>query len=146
MTEYDEEPGTPYPDPRRKNGIILDYLDYSGLEAETLIPRIQAFHNLNIRMIESDPTILELDDDYELIFSDAVFEHLIDPCQAVSELTAHLVRNGFLLLLIDTLNLDDQWPMHRKMDFEALDRTIHQEGGKPVYMSPDRMFNLWQKE
>lgn len=81
-------------------------------------------HNIPVEIIESSPEKLVLEKNYDFILSDAVFEHLVDPCQVAKELICHLRSGGFLLLLIDTANINDMWPMHRVLDFVALDTIL----------------------
>jgi Flp pilus assembly protein TadD/protein-L-isoaspartate O-methyltransferase len=122
----------------------VTYLDIPGRPMDFAKWRFQRYH-IPVRIIESDPERLTLEDDYDFIFSDAVFEHLIDPCQAAEGLMRHLRPGGYLLLLIDVFNNNDLWPMHRPLDFHALDNTLTNCGGIPERISSNRMMNLWQK-
>jgi len=122
----------------------VTYLDIPGKPMDFAKWRFQRYH-IPVRIIESDPERLTLENEYDFIFSDAVFEHLIDPCQAAEGLMRHLRPGGYLLLLIDVFNNNDLWPMHRPLDFHALDNTLTNCGGIPERISSNRMINLWQK-
>jgi tetratricopeptide (TPR) repeat protein len=123
----------------------VTYLDIPGRPMDFARWRFQRYH-IPVCIIESDPERLTLENEYDFIFSDAVFEHLIDPCQAADGLMRHLRPGGYLLLLIDTFNNNDMWPMHRPLDLLALDNTLTNCGGIPKRISSNRMINLWQKK
>jgi SAM-dependent methyltransferase len=123
----------------------VTYLDIPGKPMDFARWRFQRYH-IPVRIIESDPERLTLENEYDFIFSDAVFEHLIDPCQAADRLMRHLRPGGYLVLLIDVFNNNDMWPMHRPLDFHALDNTLTNCGGIPERISSNRMINVWQKK
>jgi len=123
----------------------VSYLDIPGKPMDFARWRFRRYH-IPVRIIESDPERLTLENEYDFIFSDAVFEHLIDPCQAADGLMRHLRPGGHLVLLIDVFNNNDMWPMHRPLDFDALDNTLTNCGGIPERISSNRMINLWQKK
>jgi SAM-dependent methyltransferase len=123
----------------------VTYLDIPGKPMDFARWRFQRY-DIPVRIIESDPERLTLENEYDFIFSDAVFEHLIDPCQAADGLMRHLRPGGYLLLLIDVFNNNDMWPMHRPLDFDALNNTLTNCGGIPERISSNRMINLWQKK
>ncbi|MFH1673054.1 MAG: tetratricopeptide repeat protein [Pseudomonadota bacterium] len=128
-----------------ERGYQVTYLDIPGKPMNFARWRFQRYH-IPVHIIESDPERLTLENDYDFIFSDAVFEHLIDPCQAADELMRHLRPGGYLLLLIDMFNNNDMWPMHKSLDFDSLDNTLTNCGGIPKMISSNRMINLWQRK
>jgi 2-polyprenyl-3-methyl-5-hydroxy-6-metoxy-1,4-benzoquinol methylase len=127
-----------------ERGYDITYLDIPGLPLEFSRWRFAKYH-LPIKTIVSNTENLVLEEKYNFIISDAVFEHLAEPIEVVSTLVEHLFDDGFLLLLIDTVNVNDAWPMHQSIDFTEFDKAVIDAGARPLQFSENRIFNLWKK-
>ncbi len=69
-------------------GKEVTYVDLPGLVADFAVWRFKR-HGWPIRMLLSDPKGLRLEDQYDVVFSDAVLEHVVDSDQVISELCRH---------------------------------------------------------
>lgn len=107
-------------------GKRVTYLDIPGHVMDFASWRFRKY-GLPIEIIVSSPTELKLHRSFDIIYTDAVFEHLIDPHQVLVELLAHVNPGGVLILLID-LGEDPERPMHRPIDIVALHRQIREAG------------------
>ncbi len=124
-------------------GMNPTYLDLEGP-----VPRFAAWrfakHGLPIRRIISSPTRLELDATFDLVFSDAVFEHLIDPVGVTRTLAAHLRAGGFFALLVDLEGHTEDMPMHRDVDVDVIHGTL-EESGLVCEFGRGRFASGWRK-
>ncbi len=107
-------------------GKRVTYLDIPGHVLDFARWRFRKYR-LPVEVILSSPTELRLDSAYDIIFTDAVFEHLIHPHEVLGELLGHIKVGGVLILLID-LGGEDERPMHRPIDVVSLHRQIREAG------------------
>jgi phospholipid N-methyltransferase len=73
---------------------------------------------------------------FDIVFSDAVFEHL-DPVQQIvyaKKLCGLLKSSGVLIMLIDPSGPSEQFPMHHKVDFVNLYSTIAKSGMRLIQL------------
>lgn len=105
----------------------VTYLDLPGAVSDFAAWRF-ARHGLTVRRILSEPSRLVLEGSFDLMFSDAVFEHLIDPEGMAYELAGHLNPGGFFGLLVDLEGHTDEMPMHRDVDIEGIQRALERAG------------------
>ena len=113
-------------------GKEVTYLDIPGLVPDFAVWRFKK-HGLPIRVLLSNPQELHLDERYDIIFSDAVLEHVIAPDQAVRELCAHVNPGGLLILLVDLSGPTPTNPMHRPVDIVSLHNIIAGQGFKDLF-------------
>ncbi len=120
-------------------GKEVTYLDLPGAVAEFAAWRFRK-HGLAVERIVSGPRSLVLDGSFDLIFSDAVFEHLIDPLGVARRLAACLNPGGFFALLVDLEGHTAEMPMHRDVDIAAIHGALEESGltcafGRNVFAS-----------
>lgn len=109
-------------------GKEITYLDIPGLVSEFAQWRLKKY-KIPFNCIITDPADqLKLNDDYDIIFTDAVLEHTIYPNQIVNELCSHLKTNGLLILLIDLRGHSDKYHMHRNIKIKKLHKIIRNAG------------------
>ncbi len=110
-----------------EEGMDVTYVDIPGRVKDFAEWRFRKYE-LPIKVVTSSVEQLKLSGEYDVMFTDAVFEHLIDPDQALIELASHIAPKGWLILLVD-LEVDLQAePMHRKIDIDRLHGLLHQRG------------------
>lgn len=107
-------------------GKRVTYLDLPGPVMDFARWRFRKY-SLPVACFDSCPRYMRLWHSFDIIFTDAVFEHLIDPEQVLGELLAHLNPGGLLLLLVDLGN-DPARPMHRPIDIRSLHDQIRTAG------------------
>jgi 2-polyprenyl-3-methyl-5-hydroxy-6-metoxy-1,4-benzoquinol methylase len=108
-------------------GFQVTYLDIPGRVRDFAAWRF-AKHGLDIEMLTSNPDRLELERSYDVIFTDAVFEHLIDPEQVLDELLAHLNPGGTFVFIVDLSGPTENDPEHRHVDIDRLHGMIERAG------------------
>ncbi len=113
-------------------GKQVTYLDIPGPIYNFAAWRIKKY-NLPIQMICSNPSKLSLEQQYDVIFTDAAFEHLADPVQVLDELISHLAPDGLFVFLVDLEGHTEELPMHRDIDIKNLHRLILDFGLKNVF-------------
>lgn len=101
-------------------------------------------YNLPINVIVSDPQQLVIKDSYDIIYSDAVIEHLIDPGGTVMALCERVRPSGLLILLVDLSGHTPNMPMHRDIDIAALHRTVRAKRFKPLF-GANEFCSVWQR-
>ncbi|MGO8745653.1 MAG: glycosyltransferase [Thermoguttaceae bacterium] len=108
-------------------GKEVTYVDLPGLVADFAAWRFQR-HGWPIRLLLTEPRGLCLEEQYDIIFSDAVLEHVVDPDQVARELCTHTAPRGLLVLLVDLGGPSDDWPMHRSIDIVHVHELIEAHG------------------
>jgi len=111
----------------REWGKEVTYLDLPGLVADFAAWRFTR-HGWPIRVILSDPQRLALENEYDIIFSDAVLEHVVDPAQVIDELCTHIAPDGQLVLLVDLSGPSEQCPTHGEIDIVQIHDLIERHG------------------
>ncbi len=105
----------------------VTYLDIPGLVSDFAIWRFKKY-NLPIKIIINDPHAqVKLSDSYDIIFSDAVLEHVDDPEDKVDILCKHLSENGLLILLVHLDNSGDFY-MHNNINIYNVHMAIKKNG------------------
>lgn len=110
-----------------REGLDVTYLDIPGHVKDFAEWRFRK-HNLPIRTVTSSPGQLTLEDDYDVVYTDAVFEHLIDPEQALREIVTHILPGGAFVFLVDLGGHKDTQPEHRDIDIKRLHGMIREHG------------------
>lgn len=108
-------------------GLDVTYLDIPGHVQEFAEWRFKKY-NLPIRTVTSSPDRLTLEHDYDVVYTDAVFEHLIDPEQALREIVMHILPGGAFVFLVDLGGHSDTEPEHRGIDIKCLHGIIREHG------------------
>jgi 2-polyprenyl-3-methyl-5-hydroxy-6-metoxy-1,4-benzoquinol methylase len=124
-------------------GKNVTYLDIPGKVYDFADWRFKKY-GIPVTMICSDPGKLRLEKKYDVVFSDAVIEHVIDPPQIIEELCEHINDGGLFILLVDIEGYSDHHPMHRNVDIVSLHKIIQKKGlmnisGKNTFCS------IWKK-
>ena len=113
-------------------GKSVTYLDLPGRASEFAAWRFRKLC-LDVDVVLVRPGDLELHGEWDVIFSDAVFEHLVDPVGTARTLARHLAPGGFLGLLIDLEGDNPELPMHRPVDLAAVQGALAAEGLSPRF-------------
>jgi len=121
----------------------VTYLDIPGSVKDFAEWRFRKY-GLPVQVVTSSPDVAKLHDDYDVVFTDAVFEHLIDPEQALQEILAHIRPGGLFVFLVDLSGPTQDDPQHRYVDIGRLHGLIEAaafrcEGGRGTFAS------LWRK-
>lgn len=150
-----EHPGTDFLEFGGGTGVMCEIVHGLGKSVTCLdIPGIpQQFarwrfkkYGLPIEIAVAKPESLELSREYDIIFTDAVLEHLPPDRQmaAVETLCRHTHRGGLLLLLIDLAGECEENPTHTDVDLAALHR-IAKGNGFTCLHGEGTFCSIWQK-
>lgn len=88
---------------------------------------------------ESDPAT------YDLVWSDAAMEHLVDPYGVAVRTSAQLRVGGTMHHSIDIVNRGRDWPMHRWVDLGELDAALAEVGLVLKARSGSGVNSRWEK-
>lgn len=111
-----------------EEGRQVTYVDLPGPVAEFAAWRFRRL-GLDVDVVLVPPGELPvLPGSYDLLFSDAVFEHLPDPEGTARALARVLSPGGFFALLIDLEGENPEIPMHRAVDVDAVHAALEAEG------------------
>lgn len=102
-------------------GKDVTCLDIEGVPQQFASWRFTKY-KLPIRIARTSPDRVELDRDYDIIFTDAVLEHLPPERQlaAVETLCSRLKPQGLLILLVDLAGESEENPTHTDVDIRKL--------------------------
>jgi 2-polyprenyl-3-methyl-5-hydroxy-6-metoxy-1,4-benzoquinol methylase len=124
-------------------GKDATYLDIPGRQFEFAKWRF-AKYGIPVKMIQTVPSKLVLTEEYDLIFSNAVMEHLADPFTPTAELARHIAPGGLLILLVDITGEEEDMPMHRNVDIIRIHEVIAEAG--LVNLEGKNMFwSIWSR-
>lgn len=113
-------------------GKDVTYVDLPGPVAEFAAWRFRRL-GIRVKRLLVEPGRLVLPNDYDLIYSDAVFEHLVDPEGTARILAARLAPGGFFGLLVDLEGENPEMPMHRNVDIRAVHDALESSGLRPEF-------------
>ena len=126
-----------------REGFRVTYLDIPGHVKDFAEWRFDKYE-LPIEVLTSHPEKLSLDRDYDVVFTDAVFEHLADPDQALSEIIAHIRPGGLFAFLVDLSGPTPDEPEHHHVDIAHLHHMLD-EGGFACDSGRERAISIWRK-
>ncbi len=142
MKTFREHPGKTFLDFGGGTGVFcqimaglgkeVTYLDLDGPVAAFAAWRFRKL-GLGVERLVAQPHAFRLPRDFDLIFSDAVFEHLIDPAGTARELGRHLAPGGFFGLLVDLEGANPEMPMHRDVDIGSVHGALEEAGLSPLF-------------
>jgi len=98
---------------------------------------------VNVRWL-SPEELRDEDRKYDLVFSDAVMEHLVDPCGVAAMLCKRVKLGGAMHLSIDIINRGREWPMRRWVDLSEMDESVVAAGGVLKFRSPNLVSSHWE--
>jgi SAM-dependent methyltransferase len=124
-------------------GKEVTYLDIPGRPLDFAQWRF-AKYGLPVKVIVAAPDRLELTEDYDIIFSDAVIEHLADPHEKVAYLCRHVRLSGLLILLVDAAAESEDMPMHRNVDLRRLHAVV-EDHGFDNELGQGNFYSIWRK-
>lgn len=110
-----------------REGLDVTYLDIPGPVKDFAEWRFRKY-KLPIKVITSTTDRVSLKENYDVVFTDAVFEHLIDPEQALRELISHVNEGGVFVFLVDLSGPTEDDPQHRHVDIVRLHDIIAEAG------------------
>ncbi|MBI5169402.1 MAG: class I SAM-dependent methyltransferase [Candidatus Eisenbacteria bacterium] len=110
-------------------GKQVHYLDIPGLVSRFAVWRFERL-GLNIPFLCAQPDRIEIPGTYDVVFTDAVLEHLPPPLQldAARALGAAVATDGLLIFLVDLSGPDEDFPMHHHVDIRALHGALEASG------------------
>lgn len=111
-----------------EEGRRVTYLDLPGPVADFAAWRFRRL-GLDVEVLLVPPGELpSIPGSYDVVFSDAVFEHLVDPEGTARVLARSLAPGGFFALLVDLEGENPDVPMHREVEIGALHAALEDEG------------------
>lgn len=110
-------------------GKEVHYLEVAGLTARFALWRFRKL-GLKVNFIEAQPDRIYVPGQYDIVYTDAVLEHLPPPLQmeATRALAAAVVPGGLLIFLVDLSGPTPEDPMHHLVDIRALHAALAQDG------------------
>lgn len=108
-------------------GKEVTYLDIPGQPAAFAAWRF-AKYDLPVTIQLTTPGTLELQGNYDVVFTDAVLEHLDDPYTPTRILAEHLNPGGTFVMLVDLAGEEEDMPMHKDVDVIRLHEVLEQAG------------------
>lgn len=125
-------------------GKDVTYLDIPGQIYNFAAWRFKKY-NLPIKTICADPAGFKLDDQYDIIYSDAVLEHVKDPAAAVENLCLHTAKDGVIIHHIDLHGNTPDMPMHKDINVKQLHAIIEKLGFANM-TGKNKSFSIWRKK
>ncbi|MDD5775223.1 MAG: methyltransferase domain-containing protein [Candidatus Omnitrophica bacterium] len=126
-------------------GKHVTYLDVPGKISDFAQWRFNKY-GIRADIIIVDPVMpLELNGQYDIIFTDAALEHVVDPVQVAGELSSHVRDNGLLVLLIDLSGPSDKFHMHRACDIQAIHGAVKSSGLRNLF-GEHTYCSAWKKD
>ncbi len=122
-------------------GKQVNYLDLPGMQFDFAKWRFNKY-GLPIQMLQTRPGHLKLEEEYDIIYTDAVMEHLDDPLTPSKELAGHLAKGGIFIMLVDLSGEDHDMPMHKDVDIVGLHKVLAESGLKNTY-GLDTFCSIW---
>jgi len=110
-------------------GKDVHYLELDGLASRFALWRFKKL-GLPITFLEAQPDRIAIPGKYDIVYTDAVLEHLPPPLQleATSALARAVEPRGLLVLLVDLSGPTPQDPMHHEVDIRKLHGILNNEG------------------
>lgn len=124
-------------------GKEVTYLDIPGQAFDFAIWRFKKY-NIPIDVICSDPCNLKLEKSFDIIFSDGVLEHVINPEEVTYKLSTCLNKDGLLILLVDLFAHPEEIPMHRDINICSIHDIIKNNGLENI-SGKDTFCSVWRK-
>ncbi len=124
-------------------GKDVTYLDIPGRQFEFAKWRFEK-HGIPVKMQQTVPGELRLEGTFDILFTDAVMEHLDDPCTPTRDLCGHLAPGGIFIMLVDLSGEEEDMPMHKDVDIKALHATLSDAGLVCVH-GHHQFASIWSK-
>lgn len=124
-------------------GKDVTYLDIPGQQFNFAKWRFEKY-GIPIQMQCTSPGKLELTGSFDIIFTDAVMEHLTDPYTPTAELCHHLNKGGIFIMLVDLAGEEEEMPMHRDVDIIKLHAVLSNFGLVNVY-GLNEFASIWSR-
>lgn len=124
-------------------GKDVTYLDIPGKPYEFAKWRFEK-HGLPVRMLLTRPGELDLREDFDVIFTDAVMEHLDDPYTPTAQLASRLAPGGTFVMLVDLSGEEEDMPMHKDVDAIRLHDVLEKAGLMNVY-GRNQFASIWKR-
>lgn len=125
-------------------GKEVTYLDIPGLIFDFATWRFKKYHIPISRTMCSDPNQMKLDMNYDIIFSDAVLEHVLNPEKTIQYLCTHIATNGLFILLVDLSGPTKNYPMHQHINIDNLHKIIRENHFQNI-IGDNKFCSIWQK-
>jgi len=130
---------------KRYTSKDVTYLDVEGYVSEFAQWRFRKY-GIDIHFLLTPQDDFQLPHEYDIIFTDAVFEHL-DPQQQLryaKKLAAYLADGGMLVFLVDLSGHEEDMPMHYDVDIKSLHKVLEDIGLKNL-VGLNSFASVWGK-
>jgi len=126
-------------------GKEVHYLDIPGQVSRFATWRFEK-HGLRIPFLCAEPGRISIPGEYDIVFTDAVLEHMPAPLQleASTAIGRAVAGGGLLLFLVDLTPPGPECPMHHPVDILALHRAL-QATGLACELGRDTFYSLWRR-
>ena len=110
-------------------GKHVSYLELPGIVFDFAAWRFRKF-NLDITMIEADPNVIAVPGRFDIIYTDAVIEHLPPQMQieATETIACAVDDGGLLIFIVDLSGPTEKEPMHFHVDIDDLHARLAASG------------------
>jgi 2-polyprenyl-3-methyl-5-hydroxy-6-metoxy-1,4-benzoquinol methylase len=130
---------------KRYTSKNVTYLDVNGYVSEFAQWRFKKY-GIDINLLLTSQDDFKLPHEYDIIFTDAVFEHL-DPQQQLryaKKLTSYLADGGMIVFLVDLGGHEENMPMHYDVDIKSL-HNVFEESGLKNLVGVNSFASVWGK-
>jgi 2-polyprenyl-3-methyl-5-hydroxy-6-metoxy-1,4-benzoquinol methylase len=127
-------------------GKEVHYVDIDTYISKFAIWRFQDLGiDIKTKIIPQDDFVL--DETYDIIFSDAVIEHLSGDQQIryLNKLSRYLNSGGLMILIIDLAGHEEIMPMHYDVDILKIFEVLKSNGLTPIF-NRDNFATIWKKD
>jgi phospholipid N-methyltransferase len=124
----------------------VTYVDVKGYISDFALWRFKKY-NIDIDTIIIPQTYFSFDKKFDIIYSDAVWEHLDPKIQIdyLYELDKYINNEGLLILLIDLSGENENMPMHFNVDIVKICNTMKSLGYKNIW-GDNSFATVWFKK
>jgi 2-polyprenyl-3-methyl-5-hydroxy-6-metoxy-1,4-benzoquinol methylase len=127
-------------------GKEIHYLELEGLTSRFALWRFRKL-GLSVNFIEAKPDLIEVPGEYDIVYTDAVLEHLPPPLQneAASALGRAVGPGGLLVFLVDLSGPTPEDPMHHEVDIRKLHELLT-ASGLSCQDGLHRFCSIWRRQ
>jgi 2-polyprenyl-3-methyl-5-hydroxy-6-metoxy-1,4-benzoquinol methylase len=131
---------------KRSSSKDVTYVDIPSHMTEFAQWRFKK-HSLDVNVVIIPEDDFNLPQQYDFIFSDAVWEHLPQPQQLyyAKKMPTFIKRGGYFILLIDLSGENEEMPMHFNVDINEVHKAIS-ESGMVCEFGLHSFASVWRKE
>ncbi len=130
---------------KRYTSKDVTYLDVNGYASEFAQWRFKKY-GIDINFLLTAQDDFKLPHEYDIIFTDAVFEHLDAPQQLryAKKLASYLADGGMIIFLVDLSGHEEDMPMHYDVDIKSL-HNVFEESQLKNLVGVNTFASAWGK-